>query len=160
MSVTIPQETTTSVRIGGKLGESFERLQERIRECAYQIFLDRDPAASDPISDWLQAQMQVLTPVDMVVKEQKKNIIVEAGLKGFTPKEIEVEVGSDDLKLFGSHTDTNSAGGGNNARSSTATVHFYQSVSLPCAVEAADCKATLLKNGKLKITLPKKIKSN
>ena len=35
-------------------------------------------------------------------------------------------------------------------------VHFYQSTTLPCAVDLDAAEAQMFKNGKLKVTLPKK----
>lgn len=154
--VNSPQAKPTPVRIGSKLSAAFERMEERIRERAYQIFQGRAPGEGDSITDWLDAQMQVLAPIDLVVKEQKKNVVVEGNLKGFSPKEIEVEVGADDLKVFGLHTESTTGKKRGVTQSSSKTAHFYQDVPLPCEVDIDGSQAILLKNGKLKITLPKK----
>ena len=82
---------STPISIVNRLSEAFTRVQEKIRERAYLNFLDREPGQGDSVDDWLNAQWEVLTRVNLVVKEQKKNIVVEADLKGFSPKEIEVE---------------------------------------------------------------------
>lgn len=155
-SVDSPQENPTSVRIGSKLSAAFERMEERIRERAYQIFQARAPGEGDSMTDWLDAQMQVLAPIDLVVTEQKKNVLVEGNLKGFSPKEIEVEVGTEDLKVFGLHTESTTGKKRGATQSSSKTVHFYQDIPLPCEVDIDGSQATLLKNGKLRIKLPKK----
>lgn len=156
MAVDSAQANSISVRIGSKLSEAFERAEESIRERAYQIFLGRGPEDGDSITDWLAARMEVLAPIDLLVKEQKRNVVVESNLKGFSPQEIEVEVGRDALKVYGLHYE--SAGGTKpgSAQSTSSAAHFYQSVPLPCDVDIDNSQATLLKNGKLKITLPKK----
>lgn len=151
-----PQSNTTPVRVGKKLGESFQRVEGRIRELAYQIFQGREPGEGDPMSDWLEAQARVLTPLELVVKNQRKCLVVECDLKGFAPEEIEIEVGAADLRVFGTHTLTKSRKKRGTTRESSQTVHFYQAVTLPCEVESATCEAKLQKNGKLKITLPKR----
>jgi HSP20 family molecular chaperone IbpA len=156
VSVNSPQANSTPVRIGSKLSVAFERMEERIQERAYQIFQGRAPGEGDAMTDWLDAQMQVLAPIDLVVNEQKKNVVVEGNLKGFSPKEIEVEVGADDLKVFGLHTESTTGRKRGAIQSSSKTVHFYQAVSLPCEVDINGSQATLLKNGKLRIKLPKK----
>ncbi len=150
------QPDSTVVRIGSKLGAAFEGLEASIRELAYQIFLGREPGAGDSMTDWLDAQMQVLTPIKLVVKNQKKNVVVEAILEGFTPKEVEVEVSAGRLKVFGSHTESKTGKKLGETRSTSETTHFFQAVPLPCEVDVDGSEATLLKNGKLKITLPKK----
>jgi len=144
------------VRIGSQLGDTFERLEERIRDRAYQIFLNRKPGEDDPVADWLEAQFQVVTPLDLVVKEEKKKVVVEANLKGFSPSEIEIEVGDHDLKVCGSHRRSSTGKKGAVTHSTTETAQFYQVVALPCAVDAGSSEAKLLKNGKLKVLLPKR----
>jgi len=144
------------IRVGEKLGSAFDKWQDKIRERAYHMSLDRDPDQGDPIADWLNAQAEVLTPIEIEVKEQKKNIVVEANLKGFSPKEIEIEVEGGVLKVFGSHSESSSMEKGSSTESTSASICFYQSVPLPATVDLDGSHAKLFKNGKLKITLPKK----
>ncbi len=158
-SVNSQQANPTPVRIGNKLSAAFEQIEERIQERAYQIFQKRAPDEGDSMTDWLDAQMQVLAPIDLVVNEQKKNVVVEGNLKGFSPKEIEVEIGAEDLKVFGLHTESTTGKKRGATQSSSKTVHFYQAIPLPCEVDIDGSQATLLKNGKLRIKLPKKAKS-
>ncbi len=147
-----------AIRIDRTLSEAFDRLEEQIRERAYHIFLGRGGFPGDPVADWLDAQRELVSPVEFTVKEQKKNILVEADLKGFSAEEIEIEVGGDTLKVFGSHSET--AGGknekGKKEKTTTSSQHFYQSMTLPAAVDVDETHAKLFKNGKLKITLPRK----
>ena len=144
------------IRVGVKLGEAFEQLQDKIRERAYHLSLSRDPERGDSMADWLHAQSEVLTPVELQVKEQKKNIVVEASLKGFYPAEIEIEVEGDVLRVFGSHSESSSKEEDDATESSSESVYFFQSVHLPAAVDPDESHAKLFKNGKLKVTLPKK----
>ncbi len=67
-----------------------------------------------------------------------------------------MEVSEAGLKVFGSHTQSASEKKKGKTSSSSETVYFYQAVPLPCEVDVAAGEATLLKNGKLKIILPKK----
>ena len=145
-----------AISIGGSLGELFEELENMIRERAYHIFLDREPGGGDPVGDWLAAQEELVSPVELEIKEQKKNIIVQALLEGYAPTEIEIEVEGDTLKIFGSHTETAKSkkhGKGKVDKHTTRSRHFYRSITLPAPVDAEQSHAKLLKNGKLKITL-------
>ena len=45
---------------------------------------------------------------------------------------------------------------GDEEAQTTSSQHFYQSMMLPAAVDLDEAHAKLLKNGKLKITLPRK----
>ena len=144
------------IRVGDKLSEAFDQLQDEIRERAYHIFLNRDPDRGDSMADWLDAQLEVLTPIELEVKEQKKNIVVEGNLKGFSPAEIEIEVEGGNLKVFGSHNESSSKEKDSATESISESISFYQSVYLPAAVDLDESHAKLFKNGKLKVTLPKK----
>ena len=145
------------ISIGNKLSGVFDKLQDAIRERAYHISMDRDPDQGDAMADWLDAQLELVTPIELEVKEQKKNIVVEGNLKGFSPEEIEIEVDSDFLKVFGSHTESDTNKKGDATKSASESVYFYQLVRLPTAVDLDDSHAQLFKNGKLKVTLPKKV---
>tara|TARA_R110001599_G_scaffold353459_1_gene592360 strand:- start:51111 stop:51593 length:483 start_codon:yes stop_codon:yes gene_type:complete len=151
-----PQHDFGAVRIGSKHSEAFERVEERIRERAYQLFQGREEGHGNPEKDWFDAQWELVDPVKLLVKQRKKSILVEGSLKGFSPKEIEIEVGSDKIKVFGSHAEAGATGKDDTTESSSETLHFYQTVSLPCAVDGEASEAKIFKNGKLKITLPKK----
>ena len=151
------QQEPVSVQVVQKLSNAFERAQDRIRERAYHIFQQREPEQGDSTSDWLEAQMQVLTPVELVLKDQKKSLVVEGSLTGFSPKEIEIEVGGDELRVFGSHTESETSAASGSEQTKSESAYFYQSLILPCAVDEEKCTATLYKNGKLKITLPKEV---
>jgi len=143
------------IRIGNRLSEAFDRLEEQIRERAYRIFLDRGQEHGDSVADWLSAQMDMVTPIELEVKEQKQNIIVEANLKGFSAEDIEIEVVGNTLKVFGSHTRENNKKKSDATASSVESLYFYDTVALPDAVDLEETHAKLFKNGKLKVTLPR-----
>lgn len=147
---------STTVRLVHSLGKAFERVEQRVRERAYQISQGRGSSQADPVADWLDAQWEVLAPVELVLKDQKKNIVVEGSLKGFKPGEIEIEVGVHTLRVFGSHIEPGSTKEPAETRLSSEVTYFYQVIPLPCEVETAAGQAKLLKNGKLRIALPKK----
>lgn len=145
----------TPIRLGKTLSESFEKLEEKIRERAYELFLDRSPEDEDSMADWLRAQSEVLMPIELVVKEQKNNIVAECNLKGFSAKEIEIEVENGFLKVFGSHKESSPDETKGAIKSSSSSAYFFQSVQLPAAVDLDKSTAKLFKNGKFKVTLPK-----
>ena len=144
------------VSLGKSLSEVFDRVQAEIRERSYQIFLDRDPGETDSTADWLRAESELLKPVDLQIKEQKKNIVAECSLKGFSPKDIEIEVEDGKLRVFGCHVEshTDDTGDGKTG-SSEQRSYFFQSTTLPVKVDVRHSQAKLFKNGKLKVTLPK-----
>ena len=104
---------------------------------------------------WMRAQSEVLAPVEFEVKEQKNNIVAECNLKGFSAKEIEIEVENGFLRVFGSHQESSEKKNKGATTTESKSTYFFQSAQLPAAVDPDKASAKLLKNGKLKVTLPK-----
>lgn len=149
---------SSSVAIVRQLGPAFDRLRDRIRHRAYQLFLDRADGRSDPEADWLAAESEFMMPVPVVFREHRKHLVLEADLKGFSREDIEVQVEDGNLAIFGTHRETLPGGKGKKAReqaSVESVVGFYRSVPLPGGIDPGGIHAKLFKNGKLKITLPK-----
>lgn len=148
---------TSGIHISHRLSEAFSQFQEQVRERAYQLSLLRDPAQGSPMTDWLEAQAELSELVQLEVKEQKKNTVVELTLRDFAPQEIEIEIAGNVLHIFASHSESSrqkKAGGGG---SISKTQSFFQSVPLNAPVDLDHSHATLLKNGKLKVVLPKRL---
>jgi len=150
-------DKTSNIHISNRLSEAFSQFQEQVRERAYQLSLLRDPAQGNPMTDWLEAQAELSELVHLEVKEQKKNTVVELTLRGFAPEEIEIEVMGNVLKIFGSHSETTRKKKSGVASSTSKTQSFFQSVPLNAPVDVDHSHAKLLKNGKLKVVLPKKL---
>ena len=148
---------TSDIHISNRLSEAFSQFQEQVRERAYQLSLLRDPAQGSPMTDWLAAQAELSELVHLEVKEQKKNTVVELTLKDFAPQEIEIEVAGNVLQIFGSHSETSRQKKSGVASSTSKTQSFFQSVPLNAPVDVDHIHAKLLKNGKLKVVLPKKL---
>jgi HSP20 family molecular chaperone IbpA len=146
----------SDIRLRNRLSEAFNQFQERIRERAYQLSLLRDPSQGSPMTDWLEAQAELSAAAHLEVKEQKKNTVVEVTLRDFAPQEIEIEVAGNVLQIFGSHSETTADKKGDGGGSASKTQMFFQSVPLNGPVDVGQSHAKLLKNGKLKVVLPKK----
>lgn len=155
--VTSKSGQTPVVNITHKFSDAFHQFQDEVRERAYHLSLERKPNEKNSLGDWLAAQAELSQPISLKTIEQKKNLVVEGELKGFSPDEIEVEVVGNCLQVFGSHIETKKSKKGESSASSSHTVTFFQSLLLPVAVEPDKGHAKLFKNGKLKISLPKKV---
>lgn len=148
---------TSNICLSGQFSEAFNQFQEQIRERAYQLSLIRDPAQGSPTTDWLKAQAELSEPVHLEVKEQKKNTVVEVKLRDFSPEEIEIEVSGNVLQIFGTHNETTTRKKSYGRGSTSKTQSFFQSVQLNTPVDLEHSHAKLLKNGKLRVVLPKTV---
>jgi len=149
-------EDTSIVRISNKFNEAFNKFQDQIRERAFHLSLDRGHGEEDSLADWLEAQSELSKPIHLKIKENKKNLVVEGELKGFAPGEIEVEVKDNLLQVFGSHIEMEKGKKSGSRSTTSSKVAFYQSLPISIEVDLDKSHAKLFKNGKLKITLPKK----
>jgi HSP20 family protein len=131
-------------------------LRESLTERAYHNFLNRSIYDGDSLTDWLQAKSEILSEIDLKLKDQKKNILVEGEVKGYTPEEIEIEVCDGELRVSGSHMETTTSKTDGKTESKSQRRYFYQSFSLPTAVNEDKIQVKLSKSGNLKLTLPKK----
>jgi HSP20 family molecular chaperone IbpA len=148
-------EETSIVRISDMFSETFNIFQDQIRERAFNLSLNRKRGKENSLTDWLDAQSELSNPIHLKVKEQKKNIVIEGELKGFSPSEIEVEIKGDRLQVFGSHIETKSSKKSGSCESTSNRVTFYQSLPISIEVDLNKSQAKLFKNGTLKITLSK-----
>lgn len=146
-----------NIRFGDRFGEAFEQFQQQVRKRAYQLSRARDPDCGSPLDDWLEAQAELSESARLEVKDQKKNMVVEVTLKDFVPQDIEIEVAENSLQIFGSHCETARQEKSEEGISSSHTRSFFKSLPLHTPVDPEHCHAKLLKNGKLKVVLPKKL---
>ncbi len=158
--VTSKLDKTSIVRISDTFSERFSKFQDQIRERAFDLSLSRKGGEENSLHDWLDAQSELSNPIHLEVKEHKKNFVVEGELKGFSPSEIEVELKGNRLQVFGSHSETDSSRKSKSNVTTSNSVTFFQSLPIAAEVDLSKSQAKLLKNGKLKITLPKNAPSN
>jgi len=93
---------------------------------------------------------------NLVVKEEKKNYLIQADLPGYAPEEVTAELKDGVLTLRAEHNDEkwdqNEKEGWRSIE--TRRGAFYRSIPLPEDVNPEEIKAEV-KNGVLRITLPK-----
>jgi len=51
-----------------------------IQERTYHIFHDRDASSGDAISDWLKAESEVLSDINMTLKDKKNQVVIEGNI--------------------------------------------------------------------------------
>ena len=74
-----------SILKGDDIFSSFNQIQKSIQERAYNIFHDRDTDSGDALTDWLKAESEVLTDVNMTLKDKKDQVVIEGKIDKFLP---------------------------------------------------------------------------
>jgi len=133
---------------------TFEHIQDMIRERANRIFHDREPNDGDAISDWLNAESEVLTDIDLTLQDDEDQVVIEGNMKGFLPKEIEVKAKDGMFQIGGTHTEKSSSKKKGVSRTISKQMNFCRSINLPDSVDT-DKMEVKLKSGKFSARIPK-----
>jgi HSP20 family protein len=162
-------ETSTTVQRTGEKPAAihpvkFEKLVERVNNMfetvakrAYEIFEGKGGTIGHDLEDWFQAETEFLHPVHVQVAESGDKLEVKAEVPGFNEKEIEVSVEPLRLTISGKRESSKEEKRGKTLYAESCSDQILRIVDLPIAVDADKVTATL-KNGVLRLTMPKAAK--
>lgn len=140
-----------------EIEKMLDRVAEFTKETsmkAYDYFLKRGNEWGAHLDDWLKAEMEVLRPTPLEIKENKDTVTVKALVPGFAPEEIEISLKGDLLIISGEtelkeHHEDEAL-----VLDEWRSNRFCRQVTLPAEVETDDVEAKL-KDGVLNLTLKK-----
>lgn len=135
--------------------DTFQTLEDKIRQRAYQLFEGRNGDEGDHMSDWLQAQSDVLTSIALELTEEDDRYVFSGEVpEVFEPTEIEIDVSDGMLSVGGTHRTEAKESSGEASSISSSEVNFMRRMSLP---EDADIDSidTAFDGKKLEVTVPK-----
>ena len=152
--------TTTSAgknthRVGVRKVESIvdevEMMHEEVMRRAYEIFARR-ATPGEPVEDWLTAEEELTWKPAIELVEQEGKLILEAAVAGMEPKDLDVQVTSEDVLIKSNRTHDDS---------DDLTVHrcefvrgrLFRDVRLPSPIDPKRAKAEY-RNGLLRVTAP------
>ncbi len=151
-----PVKTTAVTKQTGA-EDIFARMQEvydSISKRAFEIFDNNGRWFGHELSDWLQAESEILHPVHLEIEETDDALNVRAEVPGFTADELDIHVEGNRLTIAGKHESKEESKKGKTIYSERCAKEIFRSVDLPSDVDAAKVNATL-KDGVLSIDLPK-----
>ncbi len=135
----------------------FDRLQQMydsIEKRAFEIFDQNGRGFGNELSDWLQAESELLHPMHLEIAETNEALTVRAEVPGFTAKELDIHVEGNRLTIAGKHESKEESAKGKTIYSERCAKEILRSVQLSSDVAASKVNATL-KDGVLYIELPK-----
>lgn len=132
--------------------DQLERVRRRLEQRAYDLFRRRDGGPGDALADWLTAEQEMLTKPPAELHEEKGVFTVIAPVDGFAPKEMSVDVTSEDMVIKGT-THTQSKTEGHVRQSEFMSRELFQFVHFPKPVDPAKAKAKY-RNGVLTVSVP------
>lgn len=147
----IPEESDRSLPIVAE----FDRLADRIRFEAYNLFAHRGANDGHALDDWLAAEREHCWPASELT-ETDGEYTLKVALAGFEPKEIDVTATPREIMVKAAHEQHTSGADKNQLRrwSEFRSNDVFRRVELPAAVDVDKVKATL-SNGMLEITAVK-----
>lgn len=130
-----------------------EQLQSLIRQRAAEIFRTRQPWEGDQLSDWLQAETEILGKIEPELREREQRYEIHATIEGFKADDLDIAVEPGHVTVRGLQEERTL----DEVSELPCLVHteFIKVMALPGPVELEACEATLTGN-KLLIVLPKR----
>lgn len=146
-AVTTPNESQ-------RLVNRMEKVYEAIARRAFEIFDSNGGGNGHDVSDWLQAESEVLHPLHLEITESEDALNVKADVPGFAARELDIQVEGNRLTISGRHESTAESTKGKTIYSERCSQEVFRGVELPSEVDGSKVNATL-KDGILTIELPK-----
>jgi HSP20 family protein len=134
--------------------DRFQQVFESIEKRAFEIFDNNGRWLGRDLSNWLQAESEILHPVHLEIAETEQALTVRAEVPGFTAKELDIRVEGNRLTIAGKHESKEENTKGKTIYSEQCAREILRSVDLPSEVDGAKVSA-ILKDGVLQIELPK-----
>jgi HSP20 family protein len=134
--------------------EKFDQIYDSIAKRAFEIFDNSGRWSGHELSDWLQAESEILHPVHLEIAETEEALYVRAEVPGFTAKELNIQVEGNRLTIAGKHESREESTKGRTIYSEHCAKEILRSVDLPLPIDPAKVNAQLM-NGILNIEIPK-----
>ena len=134
----------------------FDRLAERIRVQAYNLFSHRGAGEEHALDDWLAAEREVCWPAAELV-ERDAELELNVALAGFEPAEITVTASPREILVKAAHKHERQSTGKGEPKvrwTEFRSDNVLRRVELPSAVDVEKISANY-QNGLLKIVAPK-----
>lgn len=147
------KKTKTGVpfNVAVKAGNHTRTITEAVRNRAYEIFERRGRNQGDELNDWLQAEAELLFPMEPRCMESGATLVVSGELQGFDEDEIEVTVEGNRLIVAAERKPAKSKRA---IPASGTALRILKTFELPATVTIERATA-VFNDGKLSVIFPK-----
>jgi len=143
------------IRTAGLSAEAKEML-ESIARRAYEIFESDGRVAGHALDDWLQAETELFQRAPLKITESREGVTVQADVRGFAPKELEVDLEPRRVTIIGKRYNTGKRSTDTGNSSETLTTELLRTMQLPVEIDTRHATARL-KRGILELDMKKTI---
>lgn len=137
--------------------EMFDRMQkvcDSIARRAFEIFEGSGRLFGRDLTDWFQAESELLHPLHLDIAESEGALTVRAEVPGFNANELEVSLEPRRLTITGKRESKEERKAGKTVYSERCSNEIFRAIDLPAEVDTAKVRATL-SNGVLELELQK-----
>lgn len=142
-----------AVRKTDSFWDELQEIEDRIMRRAYDIFRRNGSEPGKDLDNWLTAEGELVWKPAIELKEKDNQFEVQVAVAGIDPKDITVEVTSEDLLVKGTTKTEKKEDKGKVHTTEFQTGSLFRSIHFPKKVDENKVKAEM-KNGLLIVTAP------
>jgi HSP20 family protein len=133
--------------------EQIQKMEDRIMRRAYDIFRGNGSEFGKDLDHWLAAERELVWKPAIELEENDKQFKVQVAVAGVDPKDLKIEVTSEELLVKGETRTEKKEEKGEMHTSEFQSGSLFRSIRFPKKVDADRVRAEI-KNGLLTITAP------
>jgi HSP20 family protein len=133
--------------------EQIQKMEDRIMRRAYDIFRANGSEFGKDLDNWLAAERELIWKPAIELKEKDNQFELQVVVAGIDPKDLKVEITSDELLVRGETKTEKSEDKGEVHTSELQAGSLFRSVRFPKKIDSDKAKAEI-KNGLLTVTVP------
>ena len=133
--------------------DQLQKLEDRIMRRAYDIFQGNGSVFGQDLDNWLAAERELIWKPAIELSEKNNQFEVKVAVAGVDPKDLKVEVTSEDLLVKGETRTEKKQEKGEVHTSEFQSGSLFRSIRFPKKVDPGKVKAQI-KNGLLSIVAP------
>ncbi len=137
-----------TIRIVDSISEDLEEIQNRIRVCAYEKFLNRVDGSNGELEDWLAAERELISILAASISEEEGRLIAQIEIPDIKPKDLEIQVTTQDVLIHAEVHDKSA-----NDTDTRASKSAFGVIRFPAAVDPTGVQAEYSR-GILRLTAP------
>jgi HSP20 family protein len=133
--------------------DELRKMEDRIMRRAYDIFRDNGAEAGKDLENWLAAEQELVWKPAIELKEKDNQFEILVAVAGFDPRDLKVEVTSEELLVKG---ETKSEKKEDKGKLHTSEFHsgsLFRSIRFPRKIDPDKVKADI-RNGLLTVVAP------
>lgn len=138
------------------LSTQARELFDSIARRAYEIFESEGRLQGHALDDWLQAEAELFQRAPLKITESREGVTVQADVRGFAPKELEVDLEPRRVTIIGKRCNSAKVGTDTSSSSETLTTELLRTMQLPMEIDTRHATARL-KRGILELDMKKTV---